>query len=133
MGGAVRIRGLQLIAHLALRGQCQALLRNRGPGNVSAKTFQLAPLIGPGGNAGVQVEPGHLAHCTTVHLIAVDRRQCLQGKDLAPGLRPQRNAIRNRMPLQHTERIVSPVFLLLFLMMAWTRLNQRLASVVFSN
>jgi hypothetical protein len=30
----------------------------------------------------------------------------LQAKHLAPGLRPQRNAIRNRMPLQHTERIV---------------------------
>jgi len=107
MGGAVTIRGLQLIAHLALRGQCQALLRNRGSGDITTQALQLVALIGPGGNASVQVEPGNLAHGSAVHFIGVDRRQCLQGKDLAPGLRPQRNAIGNRMPLQHTERIVS--------------------------
>ena len=33
MGCSVTIRGLQLLACLALRGQGQALLRNRGPGD----------------------------------------------------------------------------------------------------
>ena len=89
MGGAVTIRGLQLIAHLALRGQGQALLRNRGPGNVSAKTFQLVALIGAGGNAGVEIKPSHLTHFTVGRLIHVDRRQCLQSKYLAPCLRAE--------------------------------------------
>ena len=49
MGGPIRIGGLQLIAHLALCGQGQPLLRNRGSGNVSAQALQLMPLIGPSG------------------------------------------------------------------------------------
>ena len=105
MGGPVSKRGLQLIAYPALRGQCQALLRNRGSGDVSAQALQLVALIGPSGNAGVSVESSDLTH-SAVRLIHVDRRQGLQAKDLAPGLRPQRNAIAHRMPLQHTEWIV---------------------------
>ena len=53
MGGTVTIRRLQLIAHLALRGQCQALLRNRGSCDVTAQALQLAPLVGPSVNTGV--------------------------------------------------------------------------------
>jgi hypothetical protein len=34
------------------------------------------------------------------------RRSGSQRKYLAPGLRPQRNAVGDRMTLQHTERIV---------------------------
>jgi hypothetical protein len=37
MGCSVTIRGFQLIAHLALRGQGQALLRNRGSADIPAR------------------------------------------------------------------------------------------------
>jgi hypothetical protein len=63
-------------------------------------------LIGPDGNAGVAIEPADLPHCTGGRFIDIDRWYGLQRKHLAPCLRPQRNAIRNRRPLQHTERIV---------------------------
>ena len=69
----VTIRGFQLIAHLALRGQGQASLRNRGSSDIAAQALQLAPLIGPDGNAGVEIEPADLPHCTADRFIDIDR------------------------------------------------------------
>jgi DNA-binding NarL/FixJ family response regulator len=41
--------------------------------DIPAQALQLAPLIGPDGNAGVKIEPADLPHCTADRFIDIDR------------------------------------------------------------
>ncbi len=61
MGGAIAVGNFELVAHCSVAGHRQAFGGYCRPGDVAAKTFQLVPFMGPGGNAGMEREPSHLA------------------------------------------------------------------------
>ena len=56
MGGAIAIRCLQLVAHLAVGGQRQAFLGYGRSCDIAAQPFQLVPFPGFGRHTGMQGE-----------------------------------------------------------------------------
>ena len=62
MRGAIAVRRLELVTHMAIGGERQPLFRHRRPSNVTAQTIQLLAFIGPGRDTRMQRESRHLAH-----------------------------------------------------------------------
>jgi hypothetical protein len=60
VGGAVPIWGLEGIADIAVRGEGESFGGDRRAGDISAQAFQLVPLVGLGGDPGMQGEAGSL-------------------------------------------------------------------------
>ena len=104
MRGAVRVGRLQLVAYQAARGERQALLRERRAADVAAQPLELAALIGPRRHAGVHTEAADLAWRLRESLIAGG--QALQREHLAPGARPHRDALGDRVRQQRLHRLV---------------------------
>ena len=68
--GAIAVRCLELVTHLAIGGERQAFFRHCWAGNVAAQTFQLPAFIRPGHHTGMQREPGDLSYLVIERLIA---------------------------------------------------------------
>jgi len=91
VGRAIPVRCLQLIPHIAIRREPQALFRDRRAADVAAQPLQLVAFIGPRRHPGMQAESGHLACRITERLIAGG--QGLQGEHLAACLLSHGDAV----------------------------------------
>jgi len=83
MGGAIAVRRLERVTNVAVRGDRQAPLCHRRASDVATQPLQLLALMGPGRDAGMQGESGHLTRRVIERLPAV--RQGLQAEYQAQG------------------------------------------------
>ncbi len=94
VSGPVAVRCFELVAHCSVAGHRQAFGGYCRPGDVAAKTFQLISFMGPGGNAGMEREPSHLARIDE-RIVWPAVRQGLQREHFTPLLWSHRNAVGN--------------------------------------
>lgn len=98
--GAVTVRRLQRVAHLALGGERQTTGGNGRPGDVAAQSLDLLSVIGTGRYAGVQGETVGAGEKGLGGFGQQRARQALQREGLLPRPRTQRNPVGDRVAEQ---------------------------------
>jgi hypothetical protein len=105
VGGAIAPGRLERVAHESLARQRESRARQSRSRDVAAKTLDFVPLIGPGGDARVQGEPGGGGGGGQVSVpVAVNGRQSLERERFAALVGADRNPVRKGVPGQVVER-----------------------------
>ena len=105
MRGSIPVRRLEQVHHLPLRVHREPLLGHRGAGNIAAQPLAHLALVRLTANAGGQGEPVRLCHPLVARLLTRERPDRAQHRRLAPGLRPHRDAVRQRAADEFPHRV----------------------------
>jgi hypothetical protein len=99
--GAVPVRGLERVAHMARRSQAQAFGGHRRAAHVATQPFKLRPLVGRNVDAGVQREPAGAGRSVRAAFQALQPGwHRLQREQLLPGSGANGNPVGDRRAQQ---------------------------------